>query len=210
MCGRFCLFRIGMLEKRFGARLVGSVTENYNIAPTQEVPIIESEDPSKFVKAKFGYIPSWSKDGKVNYSMINARIDGIEKKPAYSKAFRTQHCLIPADGFYEWKQEKTGKQPYYVKMKDNKLFAMAGLYNVWNGQHSFTIITTKPTTQLAKIHDRMPVVLPKEKEKEWLDIGLSEETMKKMLKPAQGLETVKVGKEVGSVKNNSAKLIREI
>lgn len=205
-----------MLEKRFGARLVGSIKENYNIAPTQQVPIIESEHPDKFVKAKFGYIPSWSEDGKVKYSMINARAERIEKKQAYNKAFRMQHCLVPADGFYEWKGEKGMKQPYYVRMKDKRPFAMAGLYSIWKGPkgkvHSFTIITTKPNSVVGKLHDRMPVVLPKEKEKEWLNIELSEEAMKKLLKPVSGakMEAYKVNKEVGNVRNNTPELIKQI
>jgi putative SOS response-associated peptidase YedK len=147
--------------------------------------------------------------------MINARTDTVTEKPAFRNAFKQRRCLIPADGFYEWKKIGADKQPYRILLKDQLIFSMAGLWESWTNPEgeevkSCTIITTEPNELM--VHDRMPMIISVEDEKKWLDKNQSVEDLKAMLQPfpAERMRTYPVSKDVGNVKNQTPELIAEI
>lgn len=163
------------IEERFGVGFSWLWKPRYNIAPSQQVPIITNTSPEKVVMARWGLIPSWSTTIDIGQKMINARSETLTEKPSFSNLLKTKRCLVPADGFYEWKTTGTSKQPYHIHLADKSIFAFAGLWDVWKdrttGQEivSFSIITTEPNDLLRPIHDRMGVILPYESERLWLD-----------------------------------------
>ncbi|MCG6197347.1 SOS response-associated peptidase, partial [Anoxybacillus sp. LAT_38] len=123
---------------------------------------------------RWGLVPSWAWDEKIGSKMINARAETLREKPAFRRLFERKRCMIPADGFYEWKQMARGKQPMRITMRDGEPFAFAGLFDTWTAPdghklHTCTIITTRPNELVADIHDRMPVILRPEHESAWLD-----------------------------------------
>jgi putative SOS response-associated peptidase YedK len=182
----------------------------YNIAPSQLSPVIINEDGSNKLKMfKWGLVPSWSKDTKIGYAMINARAETISEKPSYRKPFKYRRCLVIADGFYEWqKLNKKTKIPHRFIMKDRKLFAMAGLWDMWEKEsvplYTFTIITTSDNELMKPIHDRMPVILPRENREIWLNTESNEAELKELLVPYDSNKMVKyrVSDVVNSWKND--------
>ncbi|RPJ52613.1 MAG: SOS response-associated peptidase, partial [Methanobacteriota archaeon] len=150
MCGRFTIAVTVGWEARFKAKrgVDLELRPRYNVAPSQQVPIIadDPEEPGSrsIVPMRWGLVPSWAKDTKTGYSMINARAEGLTSSPAYRGPVRHRRCLVPATGFYEWKQEGSRKLPFYIDRRDHQLFAMAGLYDIWHGADaalaSFTIV----------------------------------------------------------------------
>jgi putative SOS response-associated peptidase YedK len=177
MCGRFTQAQIAELDREVFRLLELPVLEpRYNIAPTQDVAVIRQRPSGERVMhfLRWGLIPSWASDPAIGNRMINARAETVHSKRAFEKPFRRQRCLIPADGFYEWKKTAEGKQPFYIHRRDGKPFAFAGLWDRWrDSSHgdvdSFTIITTTPNALLAPIHDRMPAILPSHSFDAWLD-----------------------------------------
>ena len=158
---------------------------DYNVTPRAEVPIVaETKEHLRVLdRVRWGLVPSWAKDLKIGDRLINARSDGVATKPAYRKAFEKRRCLIPADGFYEWRvlpgpTKRKQKQPYFIARVDREPMAFAGLYEVWRDRsdpdaewvRSCVIVTTDANEKLAPIHDRMPVVLPESAWGEWLDV----------------------------------------
>jgi putative SOS response-associated peptidase YedK len=148
----------------------------YNIAPTQPVAVIPNNARDKLDYFVWGLIPSWAKDPSIGNRMINARADTLAEKPSFRSAYRRRRCLIPASGFYEWKQDPGSKSkiPMYIRLASGKPFAFAGLWELWqspDGSQVFstTIITTTPNELMAQIHNRMPVILPPETYSLWLD-----------------------------------------
>jgi putative SOS response-associated peptidase YedK len=187
MCGRFSLYQISEFLTRFNVELDEPLEPRYNIAPGQMSPIITNDEPSKVTFASWGLIPFWSKDPKIAFKTINAKAETLEEKPAYRTAFKRHRCLIPADGFYEWKSTDQGKTPYRITLIDNSLFSFAGIFDIWKNHEgkeitSFSIITLPPNDLLVKIHDRMPAILRRENEKIWLQEE-SAEKLKEMLNP---------------------------
>jgi putative SOS response-associated peptidase YedK len=149
--------------------------------------------------------------------MINARADTVAEKPAFKNAFKLRRCLIPADGFYEWKVIGKDKQPYRIMLKDQQIFSMAGLFDSWNSPEgekifSCSIITTDPNELMIDIHDRMPMILSREDERKWLDVEQPVEDLKKMLQPfpVEHMMAYPVSKDVGNVKNQGAGLVQEV
>lgn len=163
-------------------------------------------------------IPGWAKDEKIGYKMINARSETVESKPSYRHAFLKKRCIIPMDSFYEWKVQTDGKVPMRIKLRSDEVFGAAGLWESWknpNGQtiHSCTILTTEANSIVKDIHDRMPVILTKENEKEWLNPSLQEkEILKSMLIPfdAALMEAYPVSSEVNSPKKNHIGLLNSL
>src|SRR5664279_313889 len=147
----------------------------YNIAPTQYVPVITNEQPKTLSLYRWGLIPSWAKEEAIGNKMINARADGIAEKPSFRSAFKRRRCLVPASGFYEWRKgDGKTKTPMYIHLKDQDLFAMAGLWEVWHNSNgdeirTFTIITTDANDFMMPVHNRMPVILHKRDYEQWLD-----------------------------------------
>jgi len=209
MCGRFSLIASAdQLRDRFGVQIREPLKSRYNIAPTQTIPIITNTNPEEITLARWGGLPQWAKDEHSSYSMINAKAETIEEKPTYREPFKHKRCLIPADGFYEWKKAGTKKVPFRFTRKDGNLFAFAGLYDEWEheGKHvlSCTIITTRANELVSKVHDRMPVILEEKYEKAWLEnskLGI----LKRMLQPypADKMESTQVSDKVNSPRNDS-------
>lgn len=182
MCGRygFSIKDAREVIERFD--LINTIDEldklksRYNIAPGQINPVIvNTAEGYKMGRFLWGLIPYWAKDDSYKYKTINARVEGIEDKVTYRKPFKSQHCLIPASFFYEWSAETNPKTPYVIRIKNKSIFSFAGLYDRWHDKatgidlYSYTILTTVANKLVAKIHHRMPVILSRENEKEWLN-----------------------------------------
>ena len=199
--------------------LAGSLPEpifspRYNIAPTQPIACIHRPDASSdrtLMAARWGLIPSWAKDVKVGYRMINARGETVAEKRSFQKPLQKRRCLIPTDGYYEWQKTADGKQPYLISKSDDGLLAMAGLWeqNFALGENdqplvTCTIITTAANEVSGQIHDRMPVFLAADDHERWLDPTLSDtEQLSEMLLPADNdlLSLRSVSKTVNNARN---------
>jgi putative SOS response-associated peptidase YedK len=214
MCGRYRLSRRKQLiHEYFDTTDEVDWEPRYNIAPSQSVGIIR-QDPAQpergFSLARWGLIPYWAKDSSIGYKLINARSETVTSKPAFREAFESRRCLIPADGFYEWKRAEKAKQPFHFGMADDSLFAFAGLWDRWkdaSGQtvESCSILTTMPNALLADVHDRMPVILRAEVYDLWLDPGFRRvDALKEMLNPfdATLMRRYPVSTRVNFVKND--------
>ncbi|HYE74962.1 MAG TPA: SOS response-associated peptidase, partial [Blastocatellia bacterium] len=176
MCGRFTLHHTEdeIIERFAIAEVETDIGPRYNIAPSQNIAAIIEHEHCTLKAFKWGLVPSWAKDPTIGHRMINARAETLAEKPSYKQALAKRRCLIPADGFYEWKKAKGGNQPYHIRRRDGELFAFAGLWETWkdeNGEklETCTIITTEPNELMSTIHDRMPVILKPEHEELWLD-----------------------------------------
>jgi len=178
------------LAERFGLEEVPDLKPRYNIAPTQVVVIIMLDRDTlqrRLVQVKWGLIPFWARDTSIGNRLINARAESASQKPAFRAAFKTRRCLVPADGFYEWKkQEGTQKQPYFIRNADGSPFAFAGLWESWTGPggeavESCTILTTDANDLTRSIHDRMPVILKPEDYDLWLDPEVKDPALLKPL-----------------------------
>ncbi|MBI1369856.1 MAG: SOS response-associated peptidase [Planctomycetes bacterium] len=177
MCGRYVLkSRMAQLMSAFGLveefRVFGP---SYNIAPMQFAPVIVIGDAGRRVMRpmRWGLVPRWAKDETIGNKLINARAETIGQKPAFRDAYRHRRCVVPADGFYEWKKTGDHKQPYYIHRRDGEAFAFAGLWESWRDAadqpvETYTIITTEPNALLAPIHNRMPVILTASEIDDWL------------------------------------------
>ena len=182
MCARFTLTaKPSLITELFDLDLLLDVQRRYNIAPTQEILTVRHspEGPHEFAKLRWGLIPSWANDISIGQKLLNARSETIGEKPSFRDAFRKRRCLIVADGFYEWKTENKKKLPYWIHFADRKPFAFAGLWENWDSPdgkkiESCTIITTSANAFLKPLHDRMPVILPKEHYASWLDQGIDQ------------------------------------
>ncbi|OPX87626.1 SOS response-associated peptidase [Pelotomaculum sp. PtaB.Bin117] len=195
MCGRFTLstepdeLRIHfMLEESF------EHTPQYNIAPGADIPvIINNSGVRKVSLMHWGLVPRWSKDKKAGYKMINARAETVEQKPAFRDAFMRRRCLVPADGFFEWRREGGKKAPMYITLPGKSLFAFAGIWDCWKAPdgkiiNSCSIITTAANALMRDIHDRMPVILAGESEyKAWLKA--ERVRARELLRPYKGILT---------------------
>jgi putative SOS response-associated peptidase YedK len=227
MCGRFVSASPpDEIAQYFDATAPEALLEpSYNVAPTNDVYAITSDGGVRRVEAlHWGLVPMWAKDPKQGAKMINARAETLTTKNAYKPALKRRRCLIPADGFYEWKKVEGAKrkQPYYITRPDGEPFAFAGLWEVWRGPkdeegnrsgdplRSTTIITTTPNETMAQIHDRMPVILPPSAWDAWLDPDNDDlEALGKLLVPAPAHLThlQPVSTEVNNVRNKGERLI---
>ncbi|NTW33060.1 MAG: SOS response-associated peptidase [Bacteroidetes bacterium] len=180
MCGRYVVTGLEHFKARFNISdtLYDTVENqnNYNVAPGQTMPVITHDEKGNHLKnMKWGLVPHWAKDPAIGFKTINARIETIRHKPAFEKPFKTQRILVPASGFYEWKHLGKEKIPYFIHPKDSDIWSFAGLYDIWeeepfgNKLYSFTIITKQPPKDLMEIHNRMPAIVPKDLEEDWLD-----------------------------------------
>ena len=208
MCGRFLLTApVDALRQLFGVTESPNFPARYNIAPTQDSAVVRltPEGARELVLMRFGLVPSWAKDLAIGASLINARSDGVATKPSFRAAYRQRRCLVPADGFYEWKPgpAKGPKQPWLIARADRATFAFAGLWERWQGEsqtvHSFSIITTDANKALEPIHHRMPVILDPKDYAAWLDPRNER---------AQALlQAIPVSTRVNAVRNDDAECI---
>jgi putative SOS response-associated peptidase YedK len=193
MCGRFVLYALAAdVAEEFDVAETPGIQPRYNIAPTQEVMIVRSAAESgvrELVSVRWGLIPHWAKDDKMAARMINARCETIADKPAFRAAFKYRRCLIPTNGFYEWKKERTGKQPFFFGITGDKIFAFGGIWERWKSpdgreMESCSILTTESNELLKDIHDRMPLILKPEDYALWLDPQVkSADALTKLFEP---------------------------
>ena len=234
MCGRYALTTPPeILAKLFGVSKAPAMKPRYNIAPTQDVPIIRVNSSGERVCeiVKWGLVPSWAKDPSIGSKMINARADSAAQKPAFRSAMRKRRCLVPADGFFEWKKlvsdsasmKKSGrqpaKQPLYIHRADGRPMAFAGLYEQWSGNdevnrlRTCVILTTAPNDLMKTIHDRMPVILDESEYEGWLDRDNEDaEALAPLLDAAPDgeLEAIAVSRMVNSPANDDPRCIEPI
>jgi putative SOS response-associated peptidase YedK len=214
MCGRY---RLARDDKRIAEHFeihdwreikIPLRLPRFNVAPTQVVPAVrlDSEGRREVVGLRWGLVPHWAKESDAGYRTINARAETVAEKPSFREAFRRRRCLIPADGFYEWQPVGRKKQPWLVRLKTDDLFALAGLWEHWEGKggevlESFTVIVTDANDLLRPIHDRMPVILAPADYDAWLDVGRFDRTrLANLLRPypAEALEAYPVSARVSN------------
>jgi len=188
----------------------------YNAAPTQSLPVITQDEPRTIDLYRWGLIPNWAKEPKVGNQMINARAETLLQKPSFRDSFKRRRCLVLTDGFYEWKQTSNQKIPYRISIRDNNLFAFAGIWDVWRtlgGEtlRSFSIITTEPNQAVRSLHNRMPVILKKDNEHRWLqDIDTQEAQSMLEPYPLDDLKVYPISTLVNNPRNNSEDVIRPL
>lgn len=193
----------------------------YNVAPGQFLAAVrqDAEKPVRhFAKLRWGLVPFWAKDSNIGFKMLNARSETIVEKPAYREAFKSRRCLIPADGFYEWKTEGKAKQPFNFGMKDDSIFAMAAIWEKWKDPkggllETCSILTTTPNPLMEDVHDRMPVILRPEDYDLWLDPGMKKsDDLLPLLRPfdAKLMRRYAVSTRVNSVKFDDAECAASI
>ncbi|MGC9327687.1 MAG: SOS response-associated peptidase [Candidatus Hinthialibacter sp.] len=221
MCGRFSLISSEELIKKIFCLNRAPLQRRFNIAPSQDAPVIRvSHDGEgrEMVWMRWGLIPPWAKDPSIGSRMINAKSETLFDKPSFRKAARTRRCLIPADGFFEWRKENNGKQPYYIHLDDESPFAMAGLWEAWQAEdgallETFTIITTDANELIQPIHDRMPAILSPEACNAWLDPNQNNpETLQSLLQPydPKKMALRPVSKTVNNPRNDDPSCIEAI
>lgn len=212
MCGRYTLYSTDELEDRYRVEVSDAIRANYNVAPSQTMPVITIDGLQMM---RWGLVPPWAKDEKIGYKLINARSETVFEKPMWKKPIMHRRCLVPADGFYEWKKIDSTKQPYFIHLNEGSLFSFAGIWETWKHDgkewQTYTILTTTPNEEMKSIHDRMPVILHRDDEAQWLSAD-SEEDIKVLLRPyANGkLKTYTVSAEVNAVKVNDGSLIKPV
>ncbi|MCH8146989.1 MAG: SOS response-associated peptidase [Planctomycetes bacterium] len=222
MCGRFTLISPGeVLAEFFELVDTPTVLPRYNIAPTQAVGVVRHDcDIRRFDLMHWGLIPSWAKDPTIGNRMINARSETAATKPSFRSAVKYRRCLLPTDGFYEWKAiaGQKRKQPYYIRMADGQPFAFAGLWEHWEGPDgaavdSCTILTTEPNEMMADIHNRMPVILDPKDFAQWLDPSVqAADVLCPLLRsfPPGGMKAIPVNTTVNRPSNDTAACIEPL
>jgi putative SOS response-associated peptidase YedK len=221
VCGRFVQYSLfPILQKEFGLKFDADfpLRPSYNIAPTQNVPVVVNEGGNRLITCRWGLIPTWSKDMAIGSRMINARAETLAEKPSFKSPFKKHRCLVVADGFYEWKKTSTGKVPTYIHMADGSPMGFAGLYSDWTSPEgepvrTCTIVTTEPNELLAPIHNRMPVIIQTAHREQWLDPDQHDpEALSALLAPypAGEMEAWEVARAVNSPSNNSPENLRPL
>ena len=222
MCGRFTLTDPDQrLVEQFDLPGIPDLKPRYNIAPTQPVAVVRvaaSGAAREMVLLHWGLIPFWAQDPAIGARMINARAETAAEKPAFRHAFRRRRCLVIADGFYEWQKLDGTKQPHFIRLRDPKPFAFAGLWERWEGPdasviESVTLLTTEPNALLGEIHNRMPVILHPKDYGLWLDPGIQQpEKVQPLLTayPAEEMEAFPVSRRVNSPDNDDARCIEPL
>lgn len=209
MCGRYVFYDTDELGNRYSIDIDLDISPNYNVAPTQTMPVI-TEDGLQLMR--WGLIPVWAKDEKIGYKLINARSESLFEKPMWKGIVKKKRCLIPANGFYEWQKQEDGKHPFYIHPNDEEIFSFAGIWETWSHDgkdwNTYSIITTEPNKEMEKIHNRMPVILHRDDESQWLSAADQSE-IEALLLPYQdnGLDIFEVSKDVNVVATNNKALI---
>jgi putative SOS response-associated peptidase YedK len=217
MCGRYLITSVPeSIRALFRYPEQPNFPPRYNVAPTQPVPIVRIVDGQRhFALVRWGLLPSWVKDPKTFALLINARGETVTEKPAFRAAMKRRRCLLPADGFYEWKRDGTRKRPYVIKPRSSGPIAFAGLWETWTGPNgeemeTAAIVTTAANRALEEIHDRMPVVVPLDAFDLWLDCAkVDAETASALIAPAPEnlLEAYEISTAVNRVANDSPALL---
>jgi putative SOS response-associated peptidase YedK len=224
MCGRFVSSSTPEeIASTFGATEVAAALDpNYNVTPSNDVYVVYQNGSARTVDAFWwGLIPSWAKDPSIGNRLINARGETVAEKNAFRSSLQRKRCIVPADGFYEWKkiEGQKKKQPYFISRPDGEPFAFGGLWAEWKGEfkghdtviRSTTIITTTPNEPMSELHHRMPVILPPTAWAEWLDPQVGAEDVGRLLvpAPAQIITFHPVSTEVNNGRSQGEHLIDE-
>ncbi len=220
MCGRFGLTRPERLDlQRFGIGELLPLVPRFNIAPGAEILAVRVRDGERCADlVRWGLIPSWAKAPDIGNRMANARADSAFAKPSFRNAMKSRRCLIPADVFYEWQvvPGQTRKQPYAVRGRDGEPFAMAGLWEYWRprdgggeGIVSATILTTDANTLMARIHDRMPVIIDPRHYNEWLDARTPAPALRDLMQPcpSEWLDAYPISLRVNNPRTDDARVL---
>lgn len=218
MCGRFAMKESDekVVERFEVQESLFAIRPRYNVAPSQVVGVVFDNGVRCLDGFKWGLIPSWAKDPKIGNKMINARGETLAEKPSFRTAYKRRRCLIPLTGFYEWKKEGDQRIPMYIHLKDQELFALAGLWEEWQAPdasilRTFTIITVAPNGLMETIHNRMPAILKPEDEGIWLDPSLQNPNeLQALLQPysEEAMTAYPVSKHVNSPANDDAQCIK--
>jgi putative SOS response-associated peptidase YedK len=203
------------MAKDFGVQDIrDDLQPSFNIAPTHQVAVIQNDGAKRLVSMRWGLVPSFATDPTIASRLINARAETLTAKSAFRAAFKDRRCLVIADGFFEWLKEGASKTPLFFHLKPERSFGFAGLYETWTsplGESlvTCTIITSAPNALVKPIHDRMPVILPKDAEDFWLDSTVDPNRLLDLLQPypAGEMSSYTVSKLVNSVKNDSPECI---
>lgn len=215
MCGRYSITsKAETLAKRFKIEVSNNYHQRYNAAPTQLLPIITSENPEGFSMFYWGVVPEWSKNKAVSPKFYNVKAETLTEKASLKNALKVRRCLIPADGFFEWKNiSKKSKIPYRITLQTKEVFAFAGLWEEYENEenemvHTFTIITTAAVSAMQEISDRMPLILIPEAEKVWLDENSTIEDLLNVLTPADNIDFHTVSTLVNLEQNDRPEVIK--
>ncbi len=227
MCGRYTVTHSHkeIIERFRIEKALADILPRYNVAPSQMIPIVvdekleDGESLRTLQNVRWGLVPSWLKDLSTMKPMINSRAETLIQKPTFRAAFKLRRCLIPADGFYEWKKVEKAKCPMRIRLKGAGLFAFAGLYEDWrkpDGSYARTcsIITVAANSLVSEVHDRMPAILNPDQEDEWLSADGEQEkaNLLSMLRPfdAESMEYYAVSKTVNAAKNDLPECIEPV
>jgi putative SOS response-associated peptidase YedK len=221
MCGRFTVrSNLKKVAEEFDLSDVPVHEPRYNIAPTQDVAVVRFDRHTgtrRLDLLRWGLVPFWADDPKIGNRLINARSESAADKPAFKHSMRAKRCLVVADGFYEWRKRNGAKQPYLIRLKDDRPFGFAGLWDRWdkNGDpiESCTILTTDANDLLAPLHDRMPVIIPRSAYGLWLDPAVTDPDMLRPLLvpfPSGEMEAYPVSTVVNSAKNELVECMQRV
>lgn len=222
MCGRFTLqYSAEMLAQIFGAKVSQDITPRYNIAPTQQSPVVRispTDNQLHIDYLKWGLIPSWAKDPTIGSKMINARSETVDEKPSFKSALKHRRCIIPASGFYEWQEVDGKKHPLYIKLKDDSLMMFAGIWDHWKSPEgevieSFSMLTTISNELIKPLHERMPVILVPGNKDIWLDSLISDPEQLRLFftpYPSDMMDMYPVSDLVNSPRNDKPECIFRI
>jgi putative SOS response-associated peptidase YedK len=216
MCGRYATTRSEAdLSDLFDAvDVTEGLTPSWNVAPTDPVPLVrvsQSRDARVLDTARWGLVPPWATDLRGGARMINARSETVATSPAFAPSFARRRCLVPADGWFEWVRTGRDKQAYYMTPADGSPLAFAGLWSAWGPESMLTcsVLTTAAVGGLARVHDRMPLILPRERWPQWLAGGGDAAALLQPLSEGElaAIEMRPVGPAVGNVRNNGPELL---
>jgi putative SOS response-associated peptidase YedK len=223
VCGRITLSTPArVVAEHFELAALPELVPRWNVAPGQPVAVVRqrrSTGERALELRRWGLVPPWARDASGGGRLVNARVESAAQLPAFRRAFRERRCLVPADGFYEWQTRgKRFRQPYHVRPARGPLFALAGLYERWQGGDgervdSCTVLTTRADAAMARLHDRMPVILPREAWSAWLDPGLADPgRLHELLaaSPAEALELHPVGLRVNDPRHDDPECARPV
>ncbi|MEH0983438.1 SOS response-associated peptidase [Micromonospora sp. CPCC 205556] len=219
MCGRYATTRsagdLGALFESYD-ETDGRLGPDHNVAPTDPVPLVRvlPEGGRALSVGRWGLVPHWSRSAAGAARMINARAETVATSRAYADPFARRRCLVPADGWYEWvRRPDGGKQPYYMTPRDGSVLAFAGIWSRWESLLTFSVLTTAAVGELAEVHDRMPLLLPRERWERWLLAPADDPATLLAPPPAEwlgGLEIRPVGPAVGDVRNDGPELTARV
>lgn len=220
MCGRYVLKAPEDISERFQLRQLNiHLDPVYNAAPTMNLPVVveNASGDREAQLMKWGLVPRWSKPGSKAVAPINARAETLREKPMFRNLITRKRCIVPANGFYEWKEIDGRKQPYYVSLPDEPMFGLAGLYDEFDGDNgvtsSYTIITTSPNALMSSLHNRMPVILPVRDEEEWLSRDVTDaDQIERLLVPydTEAMTAWPVSTAVNNTRHDNPTLLEPI